>query len=498
MRLLQLVRSHVLSIVVALLAFGGWPTAAAAQQPTPEPACGTVITVDTPSPGASVSGSLLARGWALDMASQDGSGVSQVHVYLDGEAGAGILLGGATLGQFRPDVDAVYGRSSSQAGWSFAWNLAVVPAGSHALYLYAQDACGWTFVTRPVVVSPTVITVDRPAIEATVGEGQPIVVDGWTLDPRAPSGTGIDAVHVYLDGEAGAAGVGVAALGRPRPDVAASLGRPMLGNAGFSLDTRLPGVLPGPHTLYVYAHSAAAGWSYRTLPFTLVEAPVQRPAAPAGRLFPGGAVGFDVSWPQCGKPLPAPPYQIAIVGATGGRAFYENPCLASQFAWARAASVNPSLYMNVNAPAGRAAVRGMAGPAGACRAEDMACQTFNFGYNAASHAVSYARSQGVTVSFVWLDVETENTWLDDRALNARVIQGAIEGLRAQGLGVGVYSTSYQWNIIAGAFNPGLPVWAAGGGSRAEAPTFCSRGAFGGGSVVLVQHPNGPFDGAYAC
>ncbi|MBM2812109.1 MAG: conserved repeat protein, partial [Chloroflexi bacterium] len=244
MRLLQLVRSHLLSIVVALLALGAWPTSAAAQPPTPEPACNTVIAIDTPSPGASVSGSLLVKGWALDIARQDGSGVNQVHVYLDGEAGTGTLLGGATLGQFRPDVDAVAGRSSSQAGWSFAWNLAVIPAGSNVLYVYAQDACGWTFVTRPVVVSPTVITIDRPAIEATVGEGQPIVVDGWTLDPRAPSGSGIDAVHVYLDGEAGAAGIGVAAVGRPRPDVAAALGRPTAGNTGFSLDTRLPGVLP--------------------------------------------------------------------------------------------------------------------------------------------------------------------------------------------------------------------------------------------------------------
>jgi hypothetical protein len=160
--------------------------------------------------------------------------------------------------------------------------------------------------------------------------------------------------------------------------------------------------------------------------------------------------------------------------------------------------MSPALYMNINAPAGRAAARALSGPGGNCRVEDMACQSYNFGYNAAMHAVAYARSQGVSAPFWWLDVETANTWLDDRALNARVIQGAIEGLRAQGLSVGIYSTSYQWTVIAGSFSPGLPVWAAGASDHVDAPGHCARGAFGGGTVVLVQHPNSGFDGNVAC
>jgi hypothetical protein len=232
---------------------------------------------------------------------------------------------------------------------------------------------------------------------------------------------------------------------------------------------------------------------------TLAEAPVARPAVLAGRLFPSGATGFSVSFPQCAKAMPTAPYQIAIVGATGGRAFYENGCLANQFAWARAASSAPGLYMNLNAPSGRAAGRGMAGPAGACDAEDQSCQAYNFGYNAALHAVAYARSQGVTAPFWWLDVETENTWSDDRALNARTIQGGIDGLRTQGLNVGIYSTTYQWNEIAGSFKPGLPVWVAGPANRAEAQRTCARNeGFGGGTVALAQYPNGSFSGEYAC
>lgn len=98
-----------------------------------------------------------------------------------------------------------------------------------------------------------------------------------------------------------------------------------------------------------------------------------------------------------------------------------------------------------------------------------------------------------------MDIETANSWWEDPALNARVIAGAIDGLRAQGRAPGIYSTPYQWREIAGDFRPGLPVWVAGASGRAEVPAFCTPGAaFGGGTPVLVQHPDGPFDGNTAC
>ncbi len=501
------IRARLVVVTALLLAAASSAPAASAQggpasQPPPSESavCRPLISVDSPVAGAAVSTSALVRGWALDMARPDGRGINQVHLYLDGEAGTGAPLGAASLGQFRPDVDAAFARPSSQSGWTFAWDLADAAPGLHALYVYVQDSCGWSFVTLPLTVSATAITVDRPAPDARATDGQALSVAGWALDPGATSGSGVDAVHVYVDGEAGRGpAVGAAAIGLPRADVAIALQRPASPNAGFSLDARLSGALPGPHTLYVYAHSSRQGWSYRSLSFALAEAPIQRPILPAGRLFPGGASGFSIAWPQCGEAIPARPFEVAVVGATGGRAFYQNPCLASQFAWARAASVAPGLYMNVNAPAGRTAPRGLVGPAGGCRPEEQACLAFNYGYNAALNAVAYALSQGAMAPFWWLDVETENTWFDDRALNARVIQGAIDGLRAQGLTVGIYSTAYQWNEIAGSFSPGLPLWVAGARSRSDAPRFCApTAAFGGGTVMLVQYPNDPFSGEYAC
>lgn len=484
---------------VALLATLLSTAVPSAAQDEPPPACNTTIVVDTPSPGAAVSNALHVRGWALDLAQRDSSGVSQVNLYVDGQPGTGRLMGRAALGHFRPDVDAVFGRPSSQPGWSFAWSTDGTPPGFHTLYVEAQDSCGSSSVALPVFVSPSILTLDRPAADAAVTEGQPLPIGGWAVDPAAASGSGIDAVHVYLDGEAGAgAAIGAATVGQLRTDVAAALGRPAATSSGFSLERRIAGLRPGLHTLYVYAH-AAQGWSYRTLPFTLAETPAPRAPVPPGRVFPGGSSGFSISWPQCGEPVPAPPYQVAVVGATGGRAFYQNPCLASQFAWTRAASVAPGLYLNLNAPAGRTAARGLTGPMGTCASEDLACQSFNYGHNAGLHAVAYARSQGAAAPFWWLDVETENTWSENRPLNARVIQGAIEALRAQNLGVGIYSTRFQWNEIAGSFSPGLPVWVAGARNRAEAPSFCGpNAAFGGGPVTLVQYPNGLFSGEYAC
>lgn len=215
--------------------------------------------------------------------------------------------------------------------------------------------------------------------------------------------------------------------------------------------------------------------------------------------YVSGTSGYDISWPQCGGAYPPGPYAFGIVGVTGGRAFYHNACLADEFHWATAGSTAPSLYMNLNYAIGTTASNGLSGPKGDCSRRDKACQAYNYGYNAALDAATYGASVGATATTWWLDIETGNSWSRDKTLNAMVIQGAIDYLGTLGT-VGIYSTAYQWGVIAGSFSPGLPNWVAGAPSRDAAPAYCAdtSKAFAGGQAWLVQYPNGSFDGDYAC
>ena len=66
-------------------------------------------------------------------------------------------------------------------------------------------------------------------------------------------------------------------------------------------------------------------------------------------------VGFDVSYPQCGKTLPAL-RAFAVVGVNGGLATKPNPCLGTQLAWAwKSSGVVPTqpaaqVYLNTANP----------------------------------------------------------------------------------------------------------------------------------------------------
>ena len=66
-------------------------------------------------------------------------------------------------------------------------------------------------------------------------------------------------------------------------------------------------------------------------------------------------VGYDVSYPQCGKSLPGD-RAFAVVGVNGGLSTKANPCLSTQLAWAArssgAASAQPraQLYLNTANP----------------------------------------------------------------------------------------------------------------------------------------------------
>lgn len=225
----------------------------------------------------------------------------------------------------------------------------------------------------------------------------------------------------------------------------------------------------------------------------------------AGAAAGSGSTGYDVSYPQCGTTLPSKPL-FAIVGVNNGRPWNDNPCLASEYTWAKTStSTRPvGLYMNTANPGTLSSHWGNpATPKPDCNplmADNLNC-AYNYGWNAAAEAMAWASSQNATVAGPWwLDVETANSWSSDTAANNADLQGSADYLSQNGASsVGVYSTAYQWNTITGtpAGFANLPNWVAGGKSARQAPTLCNS-SFAGGPVQLVQYPAGKLDGDVAC
>lgn len=215
--------------------------------------------------------------------------------------------------------------------------------------------------------------------------------------------------------------------------------------------------------------------------------------------FAAGPSGYDVSFPNCGQPLPTAQPDLAIVGVEGGRSFTVNPCLAEEFRWAGSHGRHFEVFINTSYPAGSNIHRGDTGPRGTCRSDDRACKAYNYGFNNAEYAFHYAQSQYAVADTWWLDVETANDWSDDPALNAQVIQGAVDSLRAHRLLVGIYSIPPMWREIVGNHKIDLPKWVVRLKESVQTARYCdAANGFGGGTVALVQDQFGSIDQDYAC
>ncbi|HLX78010.1 MAG TPA: hypothetical protein VKR27_03935 [Acidimicrobiales bacterium] len=207
--------------------------------------------------------------------------------------------------------------------------------------------------------------------------------------------------------------------------------------------------------------------------------------------LPHAVFGYDISNFQCEKPgssaasknLP-PKSGISIIEVAGWLDNAYNSCLAAEVAWAKSAGTAPyNLYLFMNAPDTSAAATQMSasGPKGTCSTEPTSqqdlCRAYNYGFNGAAKALTYATTKNVESSLWWLDIEgtslssTANSnfsagqyWSRFTHLNDATIQGAIDALRAAGIQVGLYSTSVQYPTIAGHFVPTggqVPLWVAG-------------------------------------
>jgi hypothetical protein len=201
-------------------------------------------------------------------------------------------------------------------------------------------------------------------------------------------------------------------------------------------------------------------------------------------VYPRGATGTDVSWPNC-QASPAGNNAFGIVGMTGGLNFKPNPCLYLETRW----FVSPDLYMNTGYPGLEAARQYSAYPR-RCRPADEMCLAYNYGFNAAAYALLYAASQTVHASTWWLDVETENSWSDNLQANRMALQGTIDAIKHGTLfpTIGVYATQLQWEQITGGWKNGLPNWVGtDSANRNDAIAACHGNDFTAGGTQLTQY-----------
>ncbi|MGY1691178.1 S-layer homology domain-containing protein [Geodermatophilus sp. SYSU D01105] len=231
-------------------------------------------------------------------------------------------------------------------------------------------------------------------------------------------------------------------------------------------------------------------------------------------------LGADISYPQC--PASRPTGQaFAVVGVNGGNANSTNPCLAGQLNWAAGstggtAQPTVQLYVNTGNPGAVSPLPASwpttgSSPYGTCDGGNSAACSYVYGRARATDDVLNRGVSQPTRYVWWLDVETVNSWdlsngTAGQARNVAALEGMVDYFREAGVaGVGLYSTSYQWGLIAGSTvgpdSPlnALPSWIAGTADVTSAWRNCSRPPLTrGGQVVLAQFIAGGFDRNHSC
>ncbi len=214
--------------------------------------------MDRPEQNAVVPGRFVVAGWALDRSALEGAGVDAIHVYAFAASGAVTFLGVADYGVERPDVGNVFGAQFVRSGY---WlTVGALDPGEYTLVVFARSTVSGTFFAQAhhitVRAGNPLMALDTPADGAT--HAQPFPLAGWAIDRDAPSGPGVDVLHVWAFPAGGGTPtfVGVASTGGARSDVGAIFGSQFT-NSGYSL--AVTGLAPGTYQIVVYAHSTVTG-----------------------------------------------------------------------------------------------------------------------------------------------------------------------------------------------------------------------------------------------
>ncbi len=211
-------------------------------------------------------------------------------------------------------------------------------------------------------------------------------------------------------------------------------------------------------------------------------------------------LGADISWPQCpvgmgipqkrskGAPPPVAAARYVVLGLTNGPGFYPNPCLVEQVDDLRGRGRMAAAYSVVSYPEPQRLTQHA--DDGPYDGSTLVGALANNGYAQARFNLRTMRAAGLLTPVIWIDVEPvpDFAWSDDKAANAVVVGGMARGYREAGFEIGVYSTTYLWDLVVGDLSLGVPEWrAAGQTSREAALAQCApERSIQGGEPVLGQ------------
>jgi hypothetical protein len=264
--------------------------------------------------------------------------------------------------------------------------------------------------------------------------------------------------------------------------------------------------------------------------FTFVSTLVS--VAPSAAVKAPINIGYDVSYPQCSKTLPAK-QAFGVVGLNDGLANTTNPCLSKQLSWAAKSTGQTSqpkvqLYVNTANPGGlntsswpndNSDPGGVVtdNPYGNCDGSNSLACSYQYGWNRALEDAQQRLPTGASPAGLstnpadynwWLDVETINTWqlgqADSSQKNTADLEGMSEYFQSVGGNVGLYSTSAQWGQIVGSPSStsrlnGLINWRPGARNLNAAKTSCDLPPLtAGGNVSLTQYLANNQDYDYSC
>lgn len=262
-------------LVAAQLAFTTGPASAQAVSltttswlPGPDGVGLSTISGTVDQPQSATAGQL--TGWVVDTTAEGWSGIDAVEIWNGLREAGGQMVATAILQINRPDVAASLGNPFFAASGFSAGVPATTFSGGNVLYVYAHTPDkGWWY--QQVLSSASAagfaagprLDIETPTPLATVHSNAAYTIRGTAFDPLADSssGTGVDRVQVYLNGDRkSGVSIGDARLG-VFDQHAANLGRP---NAGFELtfqpnswiDTVIDNTIV---QLTIYAHSSVTG-----------------------------------------------------------------------------------------------------------------------------------------------------------------------------------------------------------------------------------------------